>query len=174
MVWGECMKIIVISDSHGGGIYIKKVLDDHRDADAVFFLGDGISDLFSLREKYPKLAFIGVRGNCDIGYLGDMYSVGVCEQITLEGKRIFACHGHTYSVKGGVGTLVSAARAREADIVLFGHTHKRMDRYIPEDGEGRALYLINPGSIGGRGGEGHSFCILDIRDGGVLASFGEV
>ncbi len=171
---GENMKIIVLSDSHGGGFYIKKVLDMHRDADAAFFLGDGISDFFALKDNYSTLAFIGVRGNCDIGY-GDMYAARACEEITLEGKRVFACHGNAYSVKGGTGALVAAARARNADIVLFGHTHKRCSMYIPE-GEGgeRPLYLINPGSVGGRGDEGHSFCVLDIRDGQVLSSFGSV
>ena len=54
------MKIIVISDSHGAEFYIKKVLDMHRDADAAIFLGDGVRDFFSLREKYGTLAFIGV------------------------------------------------------------------------------------------------------------------
>ncbi len=168
------MKIIVFSDSHGGGIYIKKALDMHRDAEAAIFLGDGISDFYLWRHKYPECAFIGVRGNCDIGF-GDMYNAPISEEITLGGKKIFACHGHTYSVKGGLGILADAARARGADIALFGHTHKRCDMYLSEEHQNASpIYLINPGSVGGRGDEGHSFCLLDIREGGVLVSFGEV
>ena len=168
------MKIIVISDSHGAEFYIKKVLDMHRDADAVIFLGDGVRDFFSLREKYGTLAFIGVRGNCDIGY-GDMYDTRITEEITLEGKRVFACHGHTYSVKGGLGVLADAARARGADIALFGHTHKRTEIYLPAEKDNeKPLYLINPGSIGGRGEGGHSFAVLEIKGNGVLVSFGSV
>jgi len=178
------MKLVVFSDSHGGAIYIKKALDMHRNADAAIFLGDGISDFFAWRERYPEIAFIAVRGNCDAGF-GDMYGARATEELTLDGKRIFICHGNTYGVKGGYGNLVHAARLRGADIVLFGHTHQRLERYISE-GEGaedadaagcacgtKPLYLVNPGSIGGRGSEGeHSFGIVEIKGNGVLVSFG--
>ena len=175
------MKLVVFSDSHGGGIYIKKALDLHRTADAAVFLGDGISDFFAWRERYPDIAFIAVRGNCDVGF-GDMYNARHTEELTLDGKRIFICHGHTYGVKGGLGNLVRAARSRGADIALFGHTHQKLERYVSEDdmpdedGDGRKpLYLVNPGSIGGRSGDGeHSFGIVEIKENGVLVSFGRV
>lgn len=177
------MKLVVFSDSHGGGIYIKKALDMHRTADAALFLGDGISDFFVWRERYPEIAFIAVRGNCDVGF-GDIYNARHTEELTLDGRKIFMCHGHTYGVKGGLGSLVQAARSRGADIVLFGHTHQKTERYIGAeemaentDGcvEGKGLYLINPGSVGGRGSDGeHSFCVLEIKENGILASFGRL
>ncbi len=168
------MKILVLSDSHGASFYMKKVIFMHKDAEAVFFLGDGVGEFLSLKDEFPSIAFIAVCGNCDIG-MGTMYSLNISEQIMLCGKRIFACHGHTYQVKGGLGVLIEAARAREADIVLFGHTHKRTELYIPSDTDGgRSLNLVNPGSIGNRGGEGHSFAVVNIKENGVLVSFGSV
>ncbi len=168
------MKVLVCSDSHAGIINIRRMLDMHPDAEAVFFLGDGIADFYALKNRYPAIAFIAVKGNWDTTY-GDMYNARPTEEITLEGKRIFACHGHTYRVKDGLATLTQAARSRQADIVLFGHTHRRCEMYIPAEKEGeRPLYIINPGAIGAKGYDTHSFCVLDIRENGVLASFGSI
>ena len=168
------MKLLILSDSHGASYNIELALRRHPDADAVFFLGDGVSDLQSRREAHPELAFFAVAGNCDIG-ASVAYGLRAAEEITLEGKRIFYCHGHTYSVKHGLDNIISAARSREADVVLFGHTHTPLERYIPEDEEGRALYLVNPGSIGGRGDDGKcSYAIITIQDGNVLISHGTV
>ena len=168
------MKLLILSDSHGASYNIELALRRHPDADAVFFLGDGVSDLQSRREAHPEIAFFGVEGNCDFG-LGMVYGLRTAEEITLEGKRIFYCHGHTYGVKGGMGNIISAARSREADIVLFGHTHTPLERYIPEDEEGKSLYLVNPGSIGGRGSDGKcSYAIITIQNDNLLISHGTV
>ena len=168
------MKLLVMSDSHGASMNITCALRAHPDADAAIFLGDGAADFMQRRDAYPSVAFIAVAGNCDIG-VGAAYGLRASEQMTLEGRRIFCTHGHAYSVKGGVGQLVSAARSRGADIVLFGHTHTPLERYIPEDEEGGALYLVNPGSIGGRGEDGRcTYAIVTIRDEGILISHGQV
>ena len=57
---------------------------------------------------------------------------------------------------------IHEARAKNADIALFGHTHRGLTRY--EDG----LYLMNPGSLT-RAGE-HSYGIIDITDGGIFTN----
>ena len=164
------MKIIVLSDSHGSSLDINRALKKHPDADLAIFLGDGVDDFFSNQPRFPEIAFMAVRGNCDIG-TADKYSLRAAEEITLEGKRIFFCHGHTYGVKGGQGNLISAAHAREADIALFGHTHTPTEQYLPEDEDGGALYLVNPGSIGR---DSHTYALITIRDGGILVSHGRV
>ncbi len=166
------MKLLVISDLHEQTQNLSAVLRRHPDADAVFFLGDGAVFFLSQKEKYPNTAFFAVAGNCDIG--ASAFGIRAAEQITLEGKRIFFCHGHTYGVKGGLGNLISAARAREADIVLFGHTHLPLERYIPEDGDGRALWLVNPGTLGGRSQDGHTYAVLTVRGDDVLISHGRI
>ena len=171
---GECMKLLVMSDSHGASINVIRALRLHSDADVAIFLGDGAADFLERKDAYPNIAFLAVSGNCDIG-VGAAYGLSASEQITLEGKRIFYTHGHVYGVKGGVGAFVSAARSRGADIALFGHTHQPLERYIPADEEGSALYLVNPGSIGGRGSDGKcSYAVITIRDGDILVSHGKV
>ena len=42
---GRPTKLIVVSDSHGNRDGLRAVLNAHRDADALIFLGDGLNDL---------------------------------------------------------------------------------------------------------------------------------
>lgn len=168
------MKLLVMSDSHGASHNILRALRIHSDADAVIFLGDGITDFMQSKDAFPNVAFFAVSGNCDMG-LGAAYGIRASEQITLEGRRIFFTHGHAYSVKGGTGALVSAARSRNADIVLFGHTHVPLERYIPEDEEGGAIYLVNPGSIrASRDTCRPSYAVITLDGENVLISHGEL
>ena len=168
------MKLLVISDLHQSTCNLPKVLRLHPDADAVFFLGDGVDAYMKIMESFPGIASLPVAGNCDIG--ASAFGIRPTGEITLEGKRIFFCHGHTYGVKGGLGNLISAARSREADIVLFGHTHEPLEKYIPEDADGRALHLVNPGTLGGRTplGGTHTYAVLTLKDAQVLISHGKV
>ena len=54
---------------------------------------------------------------------------------------------------------MAAGRAREADIVLYGHTHIAYTGY--EDG----LYILNPGTARPAGG---SYGMVDITPAGVV------
>ena len=164
------MKIIVLSDSHGSSFDILKALKKHPAADAAIFLGDGADDFFLNKPRFPDIAFLAVLGNWDIGR-GDKYGLRAAEEITLEGKKIFFCHGNTYGVKWGLGNIISAAKSRGADIALFGHTHAPLEKYIPADEAGGALYLVNPGSVGR---DSHTFAVITVKDGNVLVSHGKV
>jgi predicted phosphodiesterase len=98
--------------------------------------------------------------------------------MTLGGKRIMMTHGHDYSVKFTLSRLCAEANKKGADIVLFGHTHQRYERYLPagETEYGVALskpmYLFNPGSIGGY--EASFGCIEIDQSGNVLLSHGNL
>ena len=87
-------------------------------------------------------------------------------------------HGHRYGVKSGMGALLSHAAARDADIVLFGHTHIPHEECIPVGTEiggvvlTRPMYLFNPGSIGRSGTP--SFGTLSLTKDTVLLSHGEL
>ncbi len=59
-----------------------------------------------------------------------------------EKYRVLICHGHTYGVKQSLLPAGLAAEEQNADLFLFGHTHKPL-----VDHHGRALFL-NPGTIG--------------------------
>lgn len=163
------MKLIILSDSHRNRDNVNKVLAMHKDADAVFFLGDGLTDVLDLSEKAPPVWFT-VKGNCD-GYLPIGSSpVKSVDTVTLCGKKILFTHGHLYGVKHGKEDLIAEAKSLEADIVLFGHTHTPYEKYLPNDD----LYLFNPGSIG----EGYpgtpTFGIITLTDSSVLFSHGKL
>ena len=150
------MKILVFSDTHGDFTRMQKAIMSHSDAEVVIHCGDGERDVEYMRRSFPNKAFYNVCGNCDWGS-----SLEPTLEITLEGKRIFATHGHLYGAKMGLNRLIYAAKEKNADILLYGHTHISMNEY--DDG----MYIINPGSCHGYGA---TYCLLDITEKGVLAS----
>ena len=83
--------------------------------DAVFHLGDCERDTQRLEKEFPDLPLYRVCGNCDH------------EPIHPEVLQL---------------TLVNAAYFADADMVLFGHTH----RAVSETTQG--LYVVNPGTAG--------------------------
>lgn len=58
------MKILVFSDSHNHAYRIENALLSETTADLIIHLGDCISDIQSIRAKYPKFkyAFVPVTG----------------------------------------------------------------------------------------------------------------
>lgn len=163
------MKCLCFSDSHGISVGMKRALSMHRDAEVVFFLGDGLVDFEELIYDRSR-AWIAVRGNCDMsGILGDQMTKKT-DSISLMGRRIILTHGDLYGVKYGFDGIKALAVDHNADIVLFGHTHQRLEKYIPtEDG---GFYLFNPGSIGGGFGIKPSYGVINITDSGILLSHG--
>ena len=140
------MKCLVFSDSHGSTYNMRRAIELNRDAEVIFFLGDGLSDIHTIKNEYPDKAVIAVRGNCDFTsrFMGE--DLKKVESITLMGKKIVLTHGDLYGAKGGVGGLISLARDEDADILLFGHTHTPCEMYVSE--YSAPFYLFNPGSIG--------------------------
>ncbi len=151
------MKCLVFSDSHGSSLLMEKALDMHRDAEVVFFLGDGLYEAESLAVKYPLVSFICVKGNCDAYTDFSGSAVKKTEAVNLMGYNIVLTHGDLYGAKSGKEGLVSLANAREADVLLFGHTHIPELSYLTE--LKKPLYLFNPGSISLREG---SFGIMTL------------
>ena len=164
------MKCLCFSDSHGSAYNIRAVLNNHQDAEVIFFLGDGLRDLEDFVSDRSR-AFLAVQGNCDyFASLGEIL-VKKTDSITLMGKRIFFTHGDLYGVKYGLDGVKKLATDHNADLVLFGHTHTPLEKYIPTDNGG--YYLFNPGSIGG-GYQGGSYGIINITDKGILLSHGRL
>lgn len=129
------MKILVLSDSHREMENMHKAVL-RENPDMIFHLGDHYKDAKLLHSEFPDIPMHAVRGNCDYG------SQNTEQLLTIENTRIFLCHGHLYHVKYEYLTLEYAAREKDADIVLFGHTHRSF--YTENDG----LHMLNPGSIG--------------------------
>ena len=163
------MKCLVFSDSHGTSVGMKRALRMHPDAEVVFFLGDGLSDFEELINDRSR-AYIAVRGNCDFsGILGDSM-IKKTDSITLLGHRIFLTHGDLYGVKYGLDGIKRLAVDHNADLVLFGHTHTMLEKYIPTEEGG--YYLFNPGSIGGSFRSRCSFGVINLTEQGILLSHG--
>lgn len=148
------MKILVVSDSHGDCNNFRRLLMSQPKAEVVLFLGDGAGDFDSLRLEFPEKMFIGVKGNCDW-----CSSLPIFEERTIAGKKIFMTHGHAYGVKFDLTKLFYEGKSRNADIVLFGHTHIPLTCY--EEG----MHIMNPGSLHGYN---RSFGVIDIQNGDVL------
>ena len=163
------MKCLCFSDSHGTSAGIRRALNMHRDAEVVFFLGDGLSDFEEIIRDKSRAYFV-VRGNCDSSALLGDIMVKKTDSITILGHRIFLTHGDLYGVKYGLDGISKLAVDHSADIVLFGHTHQPLEKYISTDDGG--YYLFNPGSIGGGFGVKPSYGVINITEQGVLLSHG--
>lgn len=146
------MELLVMSDSHGARKNIDEALSRQiKKPDAILFLGDGLRDI-----AYTDLGgatLFAVCGNNDLYPL--IRGVEVDEELvfTLGDKKIMMVHGHKYGVKAGLQRLLLTAAAREADIVLYGHTHEKYEAIILPDNEygvktKKPIYVMNPGAIG--------------------------
>jgi len=160
------MKCLIISDTHGNEYGVREVLSMHRDCEIVFFLGDGLSDIEELAYHDRERTWVCVRGNCDMRPLFCGGPVEKVEQISVAGKKIVITHGHEYAAKWGTDALRYLAESREADIVLFGHTHMPYEEYINDP---KPLYLFNPGALSS---PTFSYGILRLEGGNVLFSHG--
>ena len=129
------LKILVVSDTHRNNLPLKEVIRQEEPFDMLIHCGDVECDIFTATGPNPPFAVYAVKGNCDFGrYPKELV-------IETPGHRIFVCHGHQYGIRYSREKLYAAARARETDVVLFGHTH------VPEVGERNGLFLMNPGSL---------------------------
>lgn len=156
------MRIVVLSDTHGNSYALESVILRNTDADWIFHLGDGERELDNFILSHQKLApkIIHVAGNCDFDSLSqEVFILPVCDH------KILATHGHLYSVSSSLDKLRMLALTNECDIVLFGHTHARYQRY--ENG----IYFLNPGSASiPRDGEKPSFGHIDISPAGIVTN----
>lgn len=129
-------KIGVIADSHGKTYMLDKILRQMGEVDCYMHLGDFVRDAQYLQSKVQFPVYF-VKGNCDFSTIVD-----IDLQLTIAQRKIWLNHGHPYHVKYGLHMLISAAREKQVDIVLFGHTH------APCFEQHHNIYFINPGSVG--------------------------
>ena len=130
-------KLLILSDSHNSTGAVERILAAESDANAVIYLGDGLRDLEEALTLHPKMRVYAVAGNCDFGALEPLDGLAAFDQVV-----VFYTHGHMYGVKYDLDTLADAARARGAEVALFGHTHK------PVALQQGGVFLFNPGSCG--------------------------
>ena len=134
------MKIVVFSDSHGS---VQNMINTAllERPDHIIHLGDHVRDADTLAEQIPDCFVTRVAGNCD--------HMSMCSEYLLRefgGVRFFITHGHGYGVKTGLLRLAYAAMEAEADIVLFGHTHRALAECRDD------MIFFNPGSCNSSSG----------------------
>lgn len=125
--------IVVVSDTHGFRRGLEELLPVFSENDMIIHLGDTSGDGSYLRGLLPDKTVV-INGNCDLTSLGDDERV-----ISVEGVKIFACHGHRYSVKSTLSRLALKAHNEGCKIALYGHTHAAREDEI------EGVTLLNPG-----------------------------
>lgn len=130
-------KLLVLSDSHNSPGAVKRAIRAEKDADAIIYLGDGLKDLELALTEFPHKRVYAVAGNCDFDALEPLDGLAAFDQVI-----VFYTHGNMYGVKYDLDTLAEAAKARGAEIALFGHTHAAHNEVRS------GVRLFNPGSCG--------------------------
>ncbi len=159
------MKWLIASDLHGSAYYCKRLWEIYKQekADKLLFLGDLLyhgprNDL--PRDYAPKEVIemfnkhkddvLCVRGNCEAEVDQMVLEFPVLADyayLEIEGKRIFATHGHLFQNKPPL---------KEGEILLHGHTH--IPRHESKDG----VLFLNPGSLSiPKENSAHSYMIFE-------------
>ena len=135
------MKVLIISDIHGGYENLLKVLDNEKDFDLMLILGDILSGYSYICSEVADLLnnyntkIISVRGNCDNSHL-ELLNFS-CDNpyilTSIDNKLVFMTHGHLYDIHN--------IPIDDYDIYMQGHTHIPKMEIVNDK-----LYL-NPGSI---------------------------
>jgi putative phosphoesterase len=136
------LKILVISDSHGNTARLGRIIRQERPFDYLIHCGDGAGDLIHV-DIPAGTAVVRVCGNVDIARGLDAERLVV---LPVGPVTVMVAHGDQFRVNSEYAALEREGRSRNADIVLFGHTHTAYH----EDGK---PILFNPGpATGGRYG----------------------
>lgn len=152
-------KLIICSDSHGVVSALERIFKAEPDMDAVLFLGDGLRDFDRAAPFAGHARLYGVAGNCDYNVLEPGEGLAAFEKVLF-----FYTHGHMYGVKYDLDTIAQAAKARGADVALFGHTHHA----CCEERDG--VLLFNPGSCGRTYSGMDTYGVILVEDGKILSA----
>ena len=141
-------RILICSDIHRCKENFRQALLEAAPVDRILIAGE----LEGSKAEYEKIAgwipMVAVAGNCD-SYLGT--DLPLTASFTVEGRHFFMTHGHHYGVGyGRPSLLLSEAKKQGADIVIFGHTHQRLN----ETWDG--ILCLNPGAL--RGNPSYAAC----------------
>lgn len=150
------MRILIVSDTHGSLRNFDTVIEREKEIDMLLHLGDVEGD-----DDYMEAVL-----NCPVHIVGgnnDFFSRLPNEiEIRIGKYKVFLTHGHGYYVSMDTRRLKQAARARGADIVMYGHTH-RPDMDLEDD-----VKVINPGSLSypRQSGRKATYVIMEIGESG--------
>ena len=147
------MKILIVSDTHGRHSAFDKALKEAGKIDALVHLGDTEGGEEYIEAVCACPAYV-LAGN------NNFFSDNLREMEVVFGtKKAFMTHGHYYYVSLGPERIIEEGKMRNADIVMFGHTHKPFLEMI--DG----MIVLNPGSLSYPRQEGRkgSYIMMEIE-----------
>lgn len=152
------MRVLIVSDTHGRHEGLDRALEEAGAIDMLIHLGDvegGETYIDAVADCDKHI----VRGNND--FFSDLPRE---EEFCVEGHKIFITHGHAYYVSLDPEYIREEGKARGAEVVMFGHTHKPY--YEDENG----IIVLNPGSLSFPRQEGRkgSYMIMEAEKGGSL------
>ena len=131
------MKVLVISDSHGA------VFDSHINEirsngsyEVLVHCGDKYKDAQKFADKLNINKIYQVPGNCDYDSKEEAFLFK-----EIEGRNVLITHGHIHNVKWNIEALKNYAKEKNANVVLYGHTHAVQNEIIDD------ILFFNPGSI---------------------------
>ena len=132
------MKILIVSDTHRRDGNLREIIEKQSPFDMLIHLGDteGSEAYFKEWVNNDNCVIRVVRGNNDFFSQTDRE-----KEISIGKYRAFLTHGHMYGVSFELETIKEEARARKADIVMFGHSHRPIVD-IDKD-----IIAVNPGSL---------------------------
>lgn len=141
--------VIVVSDTHGNRRAMEALFPVMAESDYIIHLGDTSQDGGFIRGMFPDKTYL-LNGNCDPIKLGE-------NELTLqiEGVKIFACHGHMYSVKHTLAKLTQRAKELGCGVALYGHTHSAYE------GETDGVLAVNPGTLSRYSHKSYGYLIIN-------------
>lgn len=150
------MRVLIVSDTHGKHRNLDRALEAAGPVDVFIHLGDVEGGEIYIDAVVECEKHI-VKGNND--FFSELPRE---EEFMLGSKRVFIVHGHNYYVSLDPEMIKEEGRARKADIVMFGHTHKP---YLDVDTD---ITVLNPGSLSYPRQEGRkgSYMILTMNEDG--------
>ncbi len=151
------MRIGVISDTHIAdrfGHIPEAVMNAFKHVDLIVHAGDSVNleAIEELRLACPKI--IAVAGNMD--------SPEVVEKFPV--KEVFEISGFKFGLMHGYGAPVNliellkdAFNTEKPDVIIFGHSHKAMNKFV------NGVLFFNPGSATDSLSEGASYGLIEIN-----------
>ena len=157
------MRILIVSDTHGYHRNLDRALESAGAVDMFIHLGDveGGEEYINAVVACEKHI---VRGNND--FFSELPKE---DEFYIGEKKVFITHGHTYCVSLDPQQVKEEGRARSADIVMFGHTHRPYLEQNPD------ITVLNPGSLSFPRQEGRkgSYMIMELKSEGEVEIFQE-
>ena len=145
-------KVLIVSDTHRQNANLYRVIEQVRPIDLLIHCGDIEGDDQNIEVKAGCPIQV-VAGNNDFFYEYDNVKT-----FYLGKYKVYLTHGHHHGVNCSDEKLIAAAKAEDADIVMYGHIH------VPRMEQVENLMVINPGSLTypRQTGRKPSYIIMDI------------